>query len=254
MSTPGPAVIVTRRGNASWARISCRERGNACGSAVLTGLERWLSESRGDPDVTALVLTGTDTVFCAGADMKEGAAHLDDTAALAEYIRRGRDFVEAFADAPVATVAAVNGGAFAGGFELVLAADFAVATRSARLGDCHVAHGVVPGWGSTARLPRIAGPRAATRLLLTGETLSAEEMYRLGVLTCVAEDGELEAVVDDLVGRIASGPAARQILALDRQSLDRSHDAALAAEWDALVAHLADPVFRAGVRRFLGPS
>ena len=251
MSTSPPAVVVTRRGTASWARIACPERANACGSGTLAELERWVAEAPAEPDVSALVLTGTGTVFCAGADMTEGARYLDDRDALAAYIRRGRELVDAFASAPVPTIAAVNGGAFAGGFELVLAADFVVATRSATLGDRHVSHGVVPGWGSTARLPRIAGPRAAARLLLTGETLSAAEMQRIGVVTSVVEDGELEAAVDDLVSRIVSGPAARRVLALGRSSLDRTLDDALAAEWEALVGHLSEPEFERGVKRFL---
>lgn len=250
MPTLSRAVVVTRRGAASWARIARPERGNACGSAVIEGLERWLGEAAADPDVGVLVLTGTGAVFCAGADLKEGAQLLGDEAALLAYIRRGRDFVDAFASAPVPTIAAVNGDAFAGGLELVLAADFAVAARSARLGDCHVGHGVVPGWGSTARLPRLVGHRAAALLLLTGETRSAEEMHRLGALTAVVGDDLLEQAVDELAGRVTSGPAAQRILELSRRSLERSFDEALAAEWDQLVAHLADPSFATGVRRF----
>jgi enoyl-CoA hydratase len=247
MSTP--AVVTTRRGPASWARIARPERGNACGSEVMAGLERWLAEDGSDPDVRALVLTGTASVFCAGADMKEGASLAGD--AVAAFVRRGRDLVDAFAAAPVPTIAAVNGAAFAGGFELVLAADLVVAARSARIGDRHVVHGVVPGWGSTARLPRIAGPRAAARILLTGETLTADEMHALGVVTAVVDDALLEQAVDELVARLASGPAARRVLELTRRSLDRSLDEALAAEWEALVAHLAEPSFQDGVRRFV---
>ena len=176
MSTPAPAVVVEHRGAASWARIARPDRGNACGSDVMEGLEHWLDDATADPATRALVLTGTGSSFCAGMDMKEGAALLGDAGAMEAYIRRGRDLVRRFAAAPLPTIAAVNGSAFAGGFELVLAADFAVAARSASLGDRHVIHGVVPGWGSTARLPRIVGHRAATRLLLTGETLTADEM------------------------------------------------------------------------------
>ena len=184
--------------------------------------------------------------------MKESAELLGDPHALAAYIRRGRDLVERFAAAPLPTIAAVNGSAFAGGFELVLAADFAIAARGASLGDRHVSYGVVPGWGSTARLPRIVGPRAALRLLLTGEVLTAEEMHRLGVVTAFVDPDRLEEGVDALVDRLASGPAAQRILELGRRSLERSLPEALDAEWEALVAHLTDPALRDGVRRFAG--
>jgi enoyl-CoA hydratase len=252
MSTSSPAVVVTRRGAASWARLARPERGNACGSEIMDGLEGWLAGAAADPSLKALVVTGTGSVFCAGADMKEGAALLGDVEALEAYIGRGRALVEALAAAPVPTVAAVNGAALAGGFELVLAADLVVAARGARLGDCHVAHGVVPGWGSTARLPRIVGPRAAAQLLLTGETLSADEMHAIGAVTSVVDDALLEEAVDSLVERLASGPAARRVLELSRLGLARSLDEALVAEWDALRAHLADPSFGDGVARFLG--
>lgn len=246
-----PAVVVENRGKASWARIARPERGNACGSDVMDGLERWLDAATDDPGLRALVLTGTGSSFCAGADMKEGASLLGDVPAMEAFIRRGRDLVDRFAAAPLPTIAAVNGGAFAGGFELVLAADFAIAARSATLGDRHLTHGVVPGWGSTARLPRIVGHRAATSLLLTGETLGAAEMQSLGVLTAVVDDCKLEDAVAELVERLPAGPAAARVLDLSRRSLERSFDEALAAEWAAVVAHLADPALGEGVTRFV---
>lgn len=246
-----PPVAVSRRGDALWARIERPGQGNACNSAVMEGLETWLAAAVAEEGLKALVLTGSGGVFCAGADMKEGAALLGDEAAAEAYVRRGRDLVETLASAPLPTIAAVNGVALAGGFELVLAADFAVAARSARLGDGHVAHGVVPGWGSTARLPRLVGAREATLLLLTGETRSADEMLELGVLTAVADDDRLEAAVEDLVDRLATGPAAQRVLELTRNSTRASLDAALAAEWDALTAHLRDPALREGVTRFV---
>jgi enoyl-CoA hydratase/carnithine racemase len=241
MSISAPAVVVETRGAASWARIARPERGNACGSEVMEGLEHWLDAVAADPTLRVLVLTGTGSSFCAGADMKEGASLLGDVAAMEAYIGRGRDLVDRFASAPLPTIAAVNGSAFAGGFELVLAADFAIAARSATLGDRHLTHGVVPGWGSTARLPRIIGRRAATRLLLTGETLAADEMRALGVLTAVVDDDQLEGAVADLVERLPSGPAATRVLELSRRSLELPFDEALAAEWAAVVAHLSDP-------------
>src|ERR1700722_6633480 len=114
----GPAVLIERRGPALWARMSRPERGNACGPDTIAGLRDWLDRA-GEPGLRGVVLTGSGSSFCAGADLRAGAAYLDDPAALARYIRAGRDLTDAIASAPLPVIAAVNGVALAGGFELV---------------------------------------------------------------------------------------------------------------------------------------
>jgi enoyl-CoA hydratase/carnithine racemase len=237
------AVLVTRRGAASWARIARPEHGNACNSEVLDGLERWLSGAVRDPEARVLVLSGTGASFCGGADLREGTALARDPAALLAWIRRGRDLVDALAGAPLPTIAAVNGAAFAGGLELVLACDLVVAARSARFGDRHVRHAVVPGWGSSARLPRTISPATARRLLLTGEDIDADEARTLGLVATVVADDRLDAEADGLAERLASlpTPALTRILRLTRADLARPLDEALAAEWQALEEHVTDP-------------
>lgn len=280
-----PAVVIERRGPALWARIDRPERGNACGPEVIDGLLAWLACGTADDTVRVLVLTGSGRSFCAGADMRAGAELLTAdraaneaasgggagatsdggasgrservaTTALLAYLDRGRALVDAVASAAKPVVAAVNGAAFAGGFELVLAADLAVAARSARLGDGHARHGIVPGWGSSARLPRIAGPRAAAELLLSGGSISAEEACRLGIVNAVADDDALDAAVDALVERLSVPDAAttRRILALTRAARDA--DGTLAADLQreraTLAEHVSAPQFAATVARFLG--
>lgn len=220
---------------------------------MIRALRTWLAEAPAEPDVRALVLTGSGGVFCSGADIAAGVELLDDSAGLLAYLESGRKLADELAAAPLPVIAAVNGVAFAGGFELVLAADLVVAARSARLGDVHARHGLVPGWGSSARLPRIAGARAATMLLLTGADLSADELQRLGVVNEVVPDDALVAAVDALVERLAAiGPATlARVLGLARGSVRRSFSEALDAEWDALTEHIADPEFRRGIARFL---
>ncbi|MDO8187703.1 enoyl-CoA hydratase/isomerase family protein [Conexibacter sp. JD483] len=270
------AVISFRRGAALWARIERPERGNACGPEVIDGLLDWLDRGADDDDVRVLVLTGSGSAFCAGADMRAGAellaadraavsardagaaASAGDAApsSLLAYLDRGGALVEAVARAAKPVVAAVNGAAFAGGFELLLAADLAIAARSARLGDAHARHGIVPGWGSSARLPRLIGARAAAELLLSGGAISAEEACRLGIVNAVADDDALDAAVDALVARLSVPDAATsgRILALTRAA--RDGDGALAAglarERATLAEHVAAPQFAATVARFLG--
>lgn len=185
----------------------------------------------------------------------DGAAAARDDALLA-YLARGRALVDAVASAGKPVIAAVNGAAYAGGFELMLAADLVVAARSARVGDGHARHGIVPGWGSSARLPRIVGARAASELLLTGSDLSADEALALGLVNAVADDDALVATVDALVARLTVPDAATtaRILSLTRASRDADGTLAadLAREWSTLAEHVTAPEFAATVERFLG--
>lgn len=250
MSRAEAGIRIQRRGVASWATIDRPHRGNALDGPAVERLTAWAREAGDDPEVRALVLTGSGSAFCAGADMAAGAPLLDDPDALLAYIDRGRELVRALREASVPVIAAVNGVAFAGGFELVLAADVVVAARSARLGDRHVRHGVVPGWGATVLLPERIGRRAA-RLLLSGADVPADELREMGVVDVVIEDDQLTAEAERLVVELAAAdPAAqRRVLPLARGAWDEAaHD----RERAALAAHLATDEFRAAVRRFVG--
>ncbi|WP_168222519.1 MULTISPECIES: enoyl-CoA hydratase/isomerase family protein [unclassified Micromonospora] len=239
------SVVLTRRGAALWARIDRPGVGNACDGTVLAGLERWLAAAT-DPGVRVLVLTGTGRSFCAGADLAEATALLGDLPALLAHLDRGRRLVRAIRAAPVPTVAAVNGAAFGGGLELLLACDIAVAADSARIGDRHLAVGQVPGWGSSVLLPLAVGPALARRLLLTGETWSAEESAHRGLVSAAVADDRLVGHVDALAGAVAAlDPAAvRRMLTVARPPVA---DADWDREWETLTAHVtAQATARAG--------
>lgn len=231
------AVVLTRVGPALWARIDRPEAGNACSSEVMDGLEQWL-DAAAAPEVRVLVLTGTGRGFCAGADLAEATSLLDAPDELARFLDRGRALVRRLADADVPTIAAVNGAAFGGGLELLLACDIAVATDGARLGDRHIAVGQVPGWGSSAMLPRAVGVTRARRMLITGETWSANQAEAYGLVTEVVGDGLLEDRVTALVEQIAAHDhdAVRRMLGLARPPQD---EPAWERERVALTEHLA---------------
>ncbi len=245
------AVRLELHGNALWARLCRPERGNACGPETIRGLHAWLDRAF-EEELHALVITGSGRSFCAGADMRAGAEHLYDPAALAQYIRAGRELVDAIASAPLPVIAAVNGAALAGGFEIVQAADIVFAARSARMGDAHARHGVIPGWGSSARLGRAVGPKLAAYFLLTGADADAETWCRRGLVSAVVDDGELEAAVDAVVAQLPADQATRsRLLRLARTGTHGTVDEALEREWHELTDHLQEPGFRAGVGRFL---
>lgn len=235
---PSP-VEITRQGPVLWARINRPDSGNACNSAVMAGMEDWIARG-GEPETRVLVLTGSGSAFCAGADLAEGTSLLGDPPALHAFLQRGRDMVRRLLRAPVPTIAAVNGAAFGGGLELLLACDIAVAGRSARIGDRHLRVGQVPGWGSSVLLPRAVGPARARRMLLTGEVWTAEQAATNGLVGDVVPDAELDEVVQSVAMRIAGlDPATvRRMLGLARGSSSDA-EAAWTREWNILLEHVA---------------
>lgn len=235
-------VDVERRGPALWARIDRPEAGNACGSEVMAGLEDWLGRA-GEPGVRVLVLTGTGRSFCAGADLTEGTSLLADPPALKAFLGRGRDLVRRLRSVKRPTIAAVNGAAYGGGLELLLACDIAIAARGARIGDRHVAVGQVPGWGSSVMLPAAVGPALARRLLITGESWSADEAARRGLVAEVADDDRLDARVAEVARSIEAldGAAVTRMLEVARPPDD---ERAWTREADTLDAHIDDQIAR----------
>jgi 3-hydroxyacyl-CoA dehydrogenase len=132
----------------------------------------------------AVVLIGAGRMFSAGAEMKEFGKPREPPA-LPEVF----DAIEAF---PGIVVAAIHGAALGGGLELALACHARVASRDAQLGLPEVKRGFVPGAGGTQRLPRLIGPEAAARIIISGDPIRADEALKLGVIDAIIE-GELEA-------------------------------------------------------------
>jgi enoyl-CoA hydratase/carnithine racemase len=222
------AVEVAQLGPALWARISRPHKGNACSSQVMAGLDAWMDRAE-DTEVRVLVLTGSGSSFCAGADLAEASTLLGDPNALMAFLERGREVVRRLRSIGVPTIAAVNGAAFAGGLELLLACDIAIAADGARIGDRHLAAGQVPGWGSSAMLPAAVGPARARRLLLTGEAWSAAQAHDYGLVSEITAGEELDARAQALAEQLAS----HDPVALSRMlEVARPLDDAPAALWE----------------------
>lgn len=144
------------------------------------------------PNITAVVLTGNGSAFCAGADLKERNGMTDE-----QWEAQHQCFQKAalsFRDLPMPTIAAVNGPAFGGGLELVCLADWAFSAQEAKFGFPEVHLGIFPGMGATVTLPRLIHPSLARRLILTGQTFTALEGYRAGLFVQLVNNDE--SVVD----------------------------------------------------------
>ena len=140
-------------------------------------------------DADVLVLTGAGRAFVAGADIAE---YVDASPeAFVAFQRIVRDVTDSVVACEKPVVAAVNGYALGGGFELVLACDLVVASSTARFGVPEAKIGLLPGGGGTQRLPRAVGPRVAKELLMTGRLVDADEAFRLGLANRVVDPNDL---------------------------------------------------------------
>lgn len=139
-------------------------------------------------DAACVVFTGGPRVFSAGADLNEMRG-LDPASIVAYYHGTG-DFAERVADLPQPTFSAISGYCLGGGFELALATDFRIADESAVLGLPEVGLGILPSSGGTHRLVQMLGPARAKELILLRDRVSAQEAYRIGLVTEVVGEGE----------------------------------------------------------------
>jgi len=198
---------------------------NAINGAMLNALESALAEIEADETVRVVAITGAGPAFCAGADLKEALAGLDQAGPVPDFLERSAAIFSTLRELNKPVIAAVNGLAMAGGLELVLCADIVLAAESARFGDGHANYGVFPGAGGAALLPRALPPAVARYLLFTGDTLSAEEMRRHGLVTAVHPDTELDAAAMALAARIAAGP--RVALGYMKRNMNAAESASL---------------------------
>jgi enoyl-CoA hydratase len=175
-------------------------------------------------DAEALVITGAgDRAFVAGADIGE-FGNLEDVFGGREMALNGQDVMSTVAAMPIPVIAAVNGFALGGGFELALACDLRVASRSAKFGLPEVGLGLIPGFGGTQRLPRLIGEGRALDLILTGRHVEADEALMLGLVNRVGDDALEEAKKLASV-IIKNGPVA---LGLAKEAVRRGLDVTLA--------------------------
>ncbi len=199
----GDDLVYERRGSAVWLRLNRPDALNALSPRIIAGLHEGMDRVERDGAIRSLVVTGTGRALCAGADLTFGAgdeAHSRVTAFLDDV---GRAF-NRLEQLPVPTIAAVNGLALGGGFELVLVCDLVICARSARLGDGHAKFGFVPAGGGSARLPRRVGAGHAKYLMFTSAMLPPDDRRLNGLVTDIVDDIQLQAEVDRLCELIAA--------------------------------------------------
>jgi enoyl-CoA hydratase len=228
-------VLLERRRAVAVLTFNRPDKLNALSSALLDRFEALLDEVERDPGVRAVVLTGAgDRAFVAGADIAEYSGQSDEE--FAGYQRRSRALFSRIDVFSKPVIAAVNGYALGGGFEIALACDFIVASASARFGLPEGLLGLSPGGGGTQRLTRAVGPFVAARVLIAADRLEADDARTLGLVTRVVESDVVAAAVELAERTTKVAPLASvEMRALIRAALDLPLEDGLTLEQESLL-------------------
>jgi enoyl-CoA hydratase len=185
-----PVVLLNKADGIATVTLNRPEKLNSLNRELRTNFCGVMQELRDNPEAKVVIITGAGRAFCAGLDLRElGTDAGRDSGAL---VRDGTtvSFITVIEEMEVPVIAAVNGFAVTGGFELALACDMIVAAEDAQFADTHARVGVMPGGGMTARLPRAVGIRKAKELSLTGNYLGAREAEQMGLVNRVVAPGD----------------------------------------------------------------
>jgi enoyl-CoA hydratase/carnithine racemase len=190
----------------AWFTIERPEAMNAIDEDVLADLRSLVERVRADPGVRVLVVSGTGDAFCVGLDLALLARAFDDLGYFASVLQRLNAALLDLEALDVPVIASVNGTTRAGGFELLLACDLVVVADEARVADHHTAFGMMPGGGSTQRLPRKIGDQRAKALLLTARWLDGPATVAWGLALEHAPRADLRARTAALAAELAGKP------------------------------------------------
>ena len=247
------SVSVTAAAGVGRILLNRPEQLNAINVELAVELERAVLALGSDPAVNVVLIRGGGGNFCAGGDFAEVERLREQGPdALRTLFVAFRRACDAIAAVEVPVVAAVEGAAAAGGFELLQAADIVLVCDDARIADNHVRFGMIPGGGSTQRLPRLVGPQQAMGLLLSGDRLSGTDAVRLGLAYRSFPPSEFDDATEKFVATMA-GRERSALVATKRLVVSGLHQPLAAGLDDELVAvvnHISQGVGRNGASAF----
>jgi len=202
----GPAlanVLYAIKGSIAYVTVNRPKVLNALNTPTWSDLRKAFKDARDDAAIRGVILTGAgDKAFIAGADISE-LAHLSGFEA-EQSSRFGQEVLDLIENLGKPVVAAVNGFALGGGCETAMACTLRIAADTAQFGQPEVALGLLPGGGETQRLPRLVGKGRALQLILSGDMISAQEAYRIGLVNEVVPAADLIARAEAILKKIAS--------------------------------------------------
>lgn len=216
-------IIVETHGAVGLIRLNRPKALNALCAALIVDLGHALDGFEADDAIGAVVLTGSDKAFAAGADIKEMRDKTYMDVYLADFITKGWERVTTCRK-PI--IAAVAGYALGGGCEVAMMCDFILAADTARFGQPEITIGTIPGAGGTQRLPRFVGKSKAMEMCLTGRMMDAAEAERCGLVSRVVPAAEL---IDEALKTAAKiGALSRPVTMMAKESVNRAFETTLA--------------------------
>ncbi len=183
----GTNILLEKQAGCAILTLNRPEQMNALSKALRSEFVAAFDALKQDKSISSVIITGKGTAFCAGFDLKELSSGEDANAADAAENRMAQVMVNF--DRPI--IAAVNGHAITGGFELALACDFIIASEQASFADTHARIGILPGWGLSQRLPRLIGINRAKELAFTGNRIDAKTACEWGLVNRVVSAEQL---------------------------------------------------------------
>ena len=216
-------ILVERRGAVGVITLNRPQALNALNAGLIRELGLAFDDLEGDPAIGAIVLTGSDQAFAAGADIKEMAEKTYMQAYAEDFITRGWERV---GQCRKPVVAAVAGFALGGGCEVAMMCDIVIAAENARFGQPEINLGTMPGAGGTQRLPRFIGKAKAMDLCLTGRMMDAAEAERAGLVSRIVAPDKLLDEAIAVAERVAA--MSQPIAMMVKESVNRAFETTLA--------------------------
>jgi len=216
-------VIVETRGAVGLITLNRPKAMNALNAALMAELTTALDDFEADDAIGAMVLTGSEKAFAAGADIKEMQSKTFAEVYLENFITAGWERLRTCRK-PV--IAAVSGYALGGGCEVAMMCDFVLADETARFGQPEITLGAIPGAGGTQRLTRLVGKSKAMEMVLTGRMMDAEEAERAGLVGRIVPKGTLIDEAVKTAERIAG--MSRVAVLMAKEAVNRAYETTLA--------------------------
>ena len=192
-------IEVTTSGPVATLTLARPQVLNAISPSMIAEVRHALAQVAENANIKALVVRGQGRTFCAGADLVAMQEAFSDDTSLRSYLTGFNEALFALEELPIPTIALVHGHALAGGLELLLACDLVIVAEDARIGDQHINFGLMPGGGSTQRLPRKTGRQRAMELLFTGRWLTGREAVAVGLALRAVPAEQLDHELDLLL-------------------------------------------------------
>jgi enoyl-CoA hydratase/3-hydroxyacyl-CoA dehydrogenase len=246
----GEAVQLETRDGYAIAWLD-RPPANSLSPQVISELGRVWQHVEADESIRALIIASANPMlFCAGADIK-AFTQMDEESG-AKLLHEAHALLRGMEQSSTVTIAAVNAVAFGGGCELAMACDVRIAARSASFGQPEINLGIIPGFGGTQRLPRLVGTARALELNLTGDPISADEAFEIGLVNRVVPDHELHDIARAWARKLG-GQAPLAVGAIKRTTAgDADLDEGIEAEKAAFGEIFQTADAREGIGAFLG--